>query len=53
MKNRPVLMAAALLLALTAASAEAGAVRKGAHDVAQVGRTSGHLGMDAGRGPPT
>jgi hypothetical protein len=49
MKLRPVLALSALL-AFGATAAQAGAIRHGAHDVAQVGRTSGHAVMDAGRG---
>jgi hypothetical protein len=49
MKIRSVLALAAVL-SLAAAAASAGAVRRGAHDVAQVGRAGGHTVMDAGRG---
>lgn len=50
MKLRPALALSALLLAVSASAAWAGAIRHGAHDVAQVGRAAGHTVMDAGRG---
>jgi hypothetical protein len=49
MKIRPVLALSALF-AVGATAAWAGAIRHGAHDVAQVGRATGHTVMDAGRG---
>lgn len=49
MMIRPALALAALL-ALAATSAQADAVHRGTHDVAQVGRTTGHAALDAGRG---
>jgi hypothetical protein len=49
MKLRPVLAFAALV-SVAATAASAGPVRRGAHDVAQVGRATGHTVMDAGRG---
>jgi hypothetical protein len=49
MTMRPALALAALLAA-SATAASADPVRRGTHDVAQVGRTTGHAALDAGRG---
>jgi len=50
MKLRPLLALSALLGFSSATAVWAGAIRHGAHDVAQVGRAAGHTVMDAGRG---
>ena len=49
MKLRPALALSALL-AVGATAAWSGPIRRGAHDIARVGRAGGHTVMDAGRG---